>query len=128
MSTLSKSTSTENEGSQEDPLFFSLDLTTDAILTEHWQRTMVISEAMLCDRLISLESGLQLQPSQLKLEMAYSSYDYRSGWNAAWGLPKDVELVTKMGGVFLFRLEINNTPDNFSGSWEESRPPYRVRK
>jgi CRISPR-associated protein Csx10 len=34
--------------------------------------------------------------------MAYSSYDYRSGWNAAWGLQKDVELMTNMGSVYLF--------------------------
>jgi hypothetical protein len=24
-------------------------------------------------------------------------------------------------------LALNNTPDNFSGGWEESRPPYRVQ-
>jgi CRISPR-associated protein Csx10 len=50
----------------------------------------------------------------LKLEVAYSSYDYRSGWNAAWGLPKDVELVTKMGGVFLFRLAAKPSQNFYS--------------
>jgi CRISPR-associated protein Csx10 len=40
--------------------------------------------------------------SSLKLHVAYTSYDYRSGWNAAWGLMKDVELVTNKGAVYLF--------------------------
>ena len=41
----------------------------------------------------------------LKLEVAYSSYNYRSGWNAAWGLMKDIELVTNRGGVYLFSVD-----------------------
>lgn len=40
--------------------------------------------------------------ADVKLEAAYSSYDYRSGWNSAWGLMKDVELVTNKGAVYLF--------------------------
>jgi CRISPR-associated protein Csx10 len=43
-----------------------------------------------------------LDDSDLQLHAAYSSYDYRSGWNAAWGLMKDVELVTNRGAVYLF--------------------------
>lgn len=88
-----------------DRTFFSIDLQADAILTEQWRRTMVISATMLRDRLIDLEPDLQLTADQLSLEMAYSSYDYRSGWNAAWGLPKDVELATNIGSVFLFSLK-----------------------
>ena len=38
----------------------------------------------------------------LKLEAAYTSYDYLSGWNSAWGLMKDVELITNKGSVYLF--------------------------
>ena len=47
--------------------------------------------------------------SSLQLEVAYSSYDYYSGWNAAWGLMKDVELVTNKGGVYLFSISKTKT-------------------
>lgn len=81
----------------KDRLFFTIDLQADAILTENWQRTMVLSEVIL-------KKSADLSNSEIRLEIAYSSYDYRSGWNAAWGLPKDVELVTKSGGVFLYSI------------------------
>ena len=84
----------------QDRLFFTIDLQADTILTEHWRRTMVLSEAML-------KQSAGLASSEIRLEMAYSSYDYRSGWNAAWGLPKDVELVTKLGGVFLYSIPMS---------------------
>ncbi|MDB9526788.1 CRISPR-associated RAMP protein Csx10 [Oscillatoria sp. CS-180] len=80
-----------------DKTFFSISLESDAILTENWRRTFVLSAEIL-SRLA------ELPESKVTLEMAYSSYDYRSGWNAAWGLPKDVELITKMGSVFLFNI------------------------
>jgi CRISPR-associated protein Csx10 len=75
--------------------YFTLDLQSDAILTEQWRRTTVVSEAML-------QQFTGIEDSSLKLHVAYSSYDYRSGWNAAWGLMKDVELITNKGGVYLF--------------------------
>lgn len=81
----------------EDRIFFSLTLHADAILTENWQRTMVISPEMLAPL-------LNIDKKNIQSHLAYSSYDYRSGWNAAWGLPKDTELVTKMGGVMLFSI------------------------
>ncbi len=74
--------------------YFTLDLQADAILTEQWRRTTVISAAML-----QQFTGVE---APLKLEATSSSYDYRSGWNAAWGLIKDVELVTNKGAVYLF--------------------------
>ena len=79
----------------EDRTFFTLNLQADAILTEQWRRTTVISPAMLCVMTGVNDSGL-------KLHATYSSYDYRSGWNAAWGLMKDAELVTNKGSVYLF--------------------------
>jgi CRISPR-associated protein Csx10 len=79
--------------------YFTLDLQSDAILTENWLRTTVISEKMLCDFV-----GLAEIDNSLKLELAYSSYDHRSGWNSAWGLMKDIELVTNRGGVYLFSV------------------------
>jgi CRISPR-associated protein Csx10 len=78
--------------------FFTLDLQSDAILTEQWQRTTVISESMLKEA-VGLSSG------DLKFHNAYSSYGLRSGWNAAWGLPKDTELTTDRGSVYLFSID-----------------------
>jgi CRISPR-associated protein Csx10 len=75
--------------------YFTLDLQSDAILSEQWRCTTVISPEMLCQF-----AGVA-DPS-LTLHVAYSSYDYRSGWNAAWGLMKDVELITNKGAVYLF--------------------------
>ncbi|MEA5573541.1 CRISPR-associated RAMP protein Csx10 [Calothrix sp. UHCC 0171] len=75
--------------------FFTLNLQSDAILTEKWQRTTVISAKML-------KQFTEIEDDLLELEAAYSSYDYRSGWNSAWGLMKDVELVTNKGSVYLF--------------------------
>jgi CRISPR-associated protein Csx10 len=77
-----------------DRTFFTLDLQSDAILSENWQRTTVVSANML----------KEFAKVDLPLEMhvAYSSYEYRSGWNSAWGLMKDVELVTNKGSVYLF--------------------------
>jgi CRISPR-associated protein Csx10 len=94
--------------SKEDLLdsraYFTIDLQSDAIFTEQWRRTTVISPAMLCE-FVSHEFLKRYEAETdkfLKLHVAYSSHDYRSGWNAAWGLMKDVELVTNKGAVYLF--------------------------
>jgi CRISPR-associated protein Csx10 len=83
------------EALPENREFFTLNLQSDAILTEQWRRTTVISPGML--RQIA-----GIDDPRLELHATYSSYDYRSGWNAAWGLMKDVELVTNKGAVYLF--------------------------
>lgn len=80
----------------ENHTFFSLDLQADAILSEDWRRTTVISPAMLQQ----IPGAPQTSP--LRLHAAYSSYDYRSGWNSAWGLMKDQALVTRKGSVYLY--------------------------
>ena len=77
--------------------YFTLDLQSDAILTENWRRTTVISEKMLHQF-----AGIEDNDKSLRLEAAYSSYDFLSGWNAGWGLMKDVELITNKGAVYLF--------------------------
>ncbi|BAY07502.1 type III-D CRISPR-associated RAMP protein Csx10 [Calothrix sp. NIES-2098] len=82
----------------ENKTYFTLDLQSDAILTEDWRRTTVISANMLKE-IAGIDAEVD---DNLKLHVAYSSYDYRSGWNAAWGLMKDVELVTNQGAVYLF--------------------------
>lgn len=86
---------TPQQSLSESHGFFSLNLQSDAILTEQWRRTTVISPTMLCQM-----AGID--DPELELHATYSSYDYRSGWNAAWGLMKDVELVTNKGAVYLF--------------------------
>ncbi|AFZ59582.1 CRISPR-associated RAMP protein Csx10 [Anabaena cylindrica FACHB-243] len=90
-------------------IYFTIDLQADAILTENWQRTTVISETML-------QQFTGVKDSSLQLHTAYSSYDYRSGWNAAWGLMKDVELVTNRGGVYLFSTD---NKDSWLQAWED---------
>ena len=92
----------------EGRTYFTLNLQSDAILTEQWQRTTVISPATLCQS-VGLEHEFSRlndveKDNYLKLHVAYSSYDYRSGWNSAWGLMKDVELVTNKGAVYLFSI------------------------
>ncbi|MDH6074119.1 CRISPR-associated RAMP protein Csx10 [Chrysosporum ovalisporum CS-1034] len=97
----------------ENRTYFTLDLQADAILSENWQRTTVISPSMLCEFVNLEDEFAQLlndtaKEDFLKLEVAYSSYNYRSGWNSAWGLMKDIELVTNRGAVYLFST---NKPD-----------------
>ncbi|WP_027404208.1 type III-D CRISPR-associated RAMP protein Csx10 [Aphanizomenon flos-aquae] len=89
-------------------IYFTIDLQADAILSENWRRTTVISEAML-------QQVTGVEDSSLQLHTAYSSYDYRSGWNTAWGLMKDVELVTNRGGVYLFSTD---NKDLWLNAWE----------
>lgn len=79
----------------KDRTFFTLNLQSDAILSENWQRTTVLSPNLLHEL-------CEVDDPTLQLEVAYTSYDYRSGWNAAWGLMKDTELVTNSGGLYLF--------------------------
>jgi len=87
-------------GDPKDPLpkerqYFSVGLQAGAIFRDNWQRTTVLSSGML-------QEEANLLDDSLHLEIAFSSYGYTSGWNAAWGLFKDVELVTTQGSVFLF--------------------------
>ncbi len=84
--------------SLRDRTFFTLNLHSDTILTDNWQHTTVISPEMLQEFAVVEDSNLQLHT-------AYSSYSYRSGWNSAWGLMKDVELVTNKGSVYLFSTQ-----------------------
>ncbi|MBD2356162.1 CRISPR-associated RAMP protein Csx10 [Tolypothrix sp. FACHB-123] len=95
------------QDSPENSIYFTVDLQADAILTENWQRTTLISEKML-QNLTGINNFLELHA-------AYSSYDYRSGWNSAWGLMKDVELITNKGSVYLFSVK---SEDLWEKAWE----------
>lgn len=87
-------------------IYFTLDLQADAILTDRWQRTTVISPAML-QTFAAME-----QYALPQLHTAYSSYAYRSGWNAAWGLMKDVEAIVNKGATYLFSI-----PETDKDAW-----------
>lgn len=80
----------------EGRTFFTVGLHSDAILTERWRSTTVLSPEML--------QAIPDAPADtsLQLHAAYSSYGYRSGWNSAWGLMKDQALVTNKGSTYLF--------------------------
>lgn len=76
--------------------YFSLSLWSDAILKEAgWLPTLVLTERLLKDR-------CQMNDDTLQLVRSYSGYDFRGGWNVAWGLPKDVDVIVPMGSVFVF--------------------------
>ena len=75
--------------------YFSIALQSGAILEENWQSSMVITEQMLQET-----TGCN---AEVKFIRSFANYDYVSGWNAAWKLPKETDLVTQMGSVFVFR-------------------------
>lgn len=87
----------------DNRIFFTLDLQADAILRDRWQHTTVITPALLRNHLAQRHKGNL--PEDLQLHAAYSSYDYRSGWNSAWGLMKDMALTTNKGAVYLFSVD-----------------------
>ena len=89
-------------------IYFTINLQADAILSDNWRRTTVISKALL-------KQFTGVNDSSLQIHAVYSSYDYRSGWNTAWGLMKDVELVTTRGGVYLFSTD---NKDLWLKAWE----------
>ena len=76
--------------------YFTVNLQSEAILTaaDGWQRTMVLTAQMLQD--------MTRCDTELTLVRSFASYGYAGGWNAVWRLPKDTELVTNMGSVFVF--------------------------
>ncbi|NJN32569.1 MAG: CRISPR-associated RAMP protein Csx10, partial [Synechococcales cyanobacterium RM1_1_8] len=92
----------------ENREYFTLDLQSDAIFTERWRSTTVLTPAMLL-----AETGIA--DDSLQLEVAHSSYAYTSGWNSAWGLMKDVDVVTNKGGCYLFSTE---QPELWKPVWQ----------
>jgi CRISPR-associated protein Csx10 len=81
------------------PTVFTVNLRADAILKEYgWLPTTVLTAAMLSDITGVADESLHLLRS-------YVSYDYRGGWHTGQRLPKDTELVTRLGGVFVFQTD-----------------------
>ena len=83
-------------------VYFTLNLESEAILRDRWRRTTAISSEMLSQFLGITEDTLI---QDLCLEASYSSYNYLSGWNSAWGLMKDIELVTNKSSVYLYSID-----------------------
>jgi len=42
--------------------------------------------------------------SKATLLRRYTNAAHRGGWNTAWGLPKDTEIVSKMSGVYIYHI------------------------
>lgn len=74
--------------------YFSINLQSDAILEENWRKSMVLTASML-----KATADCNVDVSLIR---SFASYDYVSGWNAAWGLPKGIDLITRIGSVFVF--------------------------
>ena len=76
--------------------YFSIDLQSDAILTaeDGWQRSMVLTAPILQE--------MTDCNTHVEFIRSFASYDYVGGWNAAWKLPKEIDLATRMGSVFVF--------------------------
>ena len=74
--------------------YFSIALQSDAVLVENWQSSMILTAQMLQEM-----TGCT---AEVKFIRSFASYDYTSGWNAAWGLPKETDLVARIGSVFVF--------------------------
>jgi CRISPR-associated protein Csx10 len=87
-----------NASTPKNRHYFTVDLQSDAIFLDRWRRTMVLTAQMLQD-------ATEVNDETLKLHVSYASSSLRSGWNAAWGLMKDVELITNSGAVYLFSTE-----------------------
>lgn len=76
--------------------YFTVNLQSESILTaeDGWQRSMVLTAKMLQD--------MTACNAEVSFVRSFASYGYVGGWNAAWGLPKETELVTNIGSVFVF--------------------------
>jgi len=81
------------------PQVFTVNMRSDAILKERdWLPTAVLTADML-------RQATGVTGGHLALLRSVSSHDYRGGWHTARRLPKDTELVTRRGSVFVFEVE-----------------------
>lgn len=75
--------------------YFIIDLQSEAILKKGWRPMQVFDEKMLKE-----QTGIEAE-----LVRSYATPGYRGGWQGAWGLPKNTEVIVRRGGVYLFRVE-----------------------
>ena len=72
--------------------FFSVLLLSDAVLhADGWTPTVRVEPKML-----------GVAGARAVLLRCHATADYRGGWNTAWGLPKDTELVARMGSAYAY--------------------------
>jgi len=84
----------EPQPSTGDSAFFAVLLVSDAILRDDgWTPTVRLDPSLLPQAL-----------QDAKLARCYASAEYRGGWNTAWGLPKDTELVARLGSVYVYHI------------------------
>ncbi len=81
---------------QCEGIYFTVNLQSEAILMaeDGWQRSMVLTAQMLQDMAVC--------DTEVACVRSFASYGYAGGWNAVWGLPKETELITNIGSVFVF--------------------------
>jgi CRISPR-associated protein Csx10 len=86
--------------------FFSVMLMSDAVLREEgWSPTVRLEPEML-----------GAAGRNATLLRCYASAGYNGGWNTAWGLPKDTELVARTGSVYVY----HTTASAGDESWLEA--------
>jgi len=85
--------------------YFTLDLLADAVLHDsNGLPTLRLEPAMI---------GLVGDSlPEVRLERAFVGRAYRSGWSGAHGLPRRVQLATKMGGVYLYGVATAGREEN----------------
>lgn len=72
--------------------FFAVLLLSEAILrADEWTPTVRLVPEML-----------GAAGDGVTLIRCYATAEYRGGWNTAWGLPKETELVARMGSVYVY--------------------------
>jgi CRISPR-associated protein Csx10 len=87
--------------------FFAITLQSDAILKRPDGRPTIILDGEILERATRppekcVEPGTGFQAQLIR---SFAGYDYRGGWNTAWGLPKNTEVIARMGSVYLFWTE-----------------------
>ena len=97
------------EGAPEPPrrpgagTFFSVMLMSDAVLRdEGWSPTVRLEPEML-----------GAAGRNATLLRCYASAGYSGGWNTAWRLPKDTELVARTGGVYVYHTTDSAGDENW---------------
>ncbi len=93
----------------ETGTFFTVLLMSDAIFrADGWTPTVRLEPALL---------GLAGQDTDLL--RCYATADYRGGWNTGWGLPKDTEMVARMGSVYIYHTSHKSDDEEWLNTLQE---------
>jgi CRISPR-associated protein Csx10 len=83
--------------------FFTVMLSSDAILrADGWTPTVRLEPEML-----------GAAGANATLLRCYTTAEYRGGWNTAWRLPKNTELVARMGSVYVYHTTNKAEDENW---------------